>query len=93
MGRYNLSISEKAKKDLSLLYKSGGKSLVNRIERIFDELGEDPYKGIGKPEQLKHNLTGLWSRRLDKKHRLVYQVIEETVTVYVIAAKGHYLDK
>jgi toxin YoeB len=93
MGRYSVTFSDRAKKDLSFLHKSGGKSLVKRIERIFEELGEDPYKGIGKPEQLKNNLSGLWSRRIDKKHRMVYQIIEETVTVFVIAAKGHYDDK
>ncbi|MCF2489130.1 Txe/YoeB family addiction module toxin [Dyadobacter sp. CY347] len=93
MGRYSVTFSDRAKKDLSFLHKSGGKSLVKRIERIFEELGEDPYSGIGKPEQLKNNLSGLWSRRIDKKHRLVYQIIEKTVTVFVIAAKGHYDDK
>lgn len=93
MGRYSLSISDKAKKDLALLYKSGDKALVNRIERIFTELSEDPFNGIGKPEQLKHDLSGFWSRRLDKKHRLVYQVDEKSITVFVIAAKGHYSDK
>ncbi|MCF0065763.1 Txe/YoeB family addiction module toxin [Dyadobacter chenwenxiniae] len=93
MGRYSVTFSDRAKKDLSFLHKSGGKSLVKRIERIFEELGENPYSGIGKPEQLKNNLSGLWSRRIDKKHRLVYQIIEQTVTVFVIAAKGHYDDK
>lgn len=93
MGRYSLSISERAKKDLSFLHKTGGKALTKRIDRIFKELSENPYTGIGKPEQLKNNLSGLWSRRIDKRHRLVYQVIEQTVTVFVIAAKGHYEDK
>ena len=93
MGRYSVTFSDRAKKDLSSLHKSGGKSLLKRIERIFEELGEDPYSAIGKPEQLKNNLSGLWSRRIDKKHRLVYQIIEQTVTVFVIAAKGHYDDK
>ncbi|WP_221393087.1 Txe/YoeB family addiction module toxin [Dyadobacter sp. NIV53] len=93
MGRYHLIISDKAKKDLAFLYKSGEKALINRIERIFEELGQNPYEGIGKPEPLKHNLTGLWSRRLDKKHRLVYQITEEIITVFIIAAKGHYSDK
>jgi len=93
MGRYHLVVSEKAKKDLAFFYKSGEKSIINRIERIFEELSNSPYQGVGKPEQLKHNLAGLWSRRLDKKHRLVYQVVEETITVVIIAAKGHYSDK
>lgn len=93
MGRYSVTFSDRAKKDLSFLHKSGDKSLVRRIDRIFEELGEDPYNGIGKPEPLKNNLSGLWSRRIDKKYRLVYQIIEQTVTVFVIAAKGHYDDK
>jgi toxin YoeB len=93
MGRYSVSLSDKARKDLSFLHKTGGKALTKRIDRMFEELGENPYVGIGKPEQLKNNLSGLWSRRIDKKHRLVYQIIEQSVTVFVIAAKGHYDDK
>ncbi|WP_342083608.1 Txe/YoeB family addiction module toxin [Dyadobacter sp. OTU695] len=93
MVRYFVTISDKAKKDLSLLYKTGDKALIRRISRLFEELGEHPYDGIGKPEPLKHDLAGLWSRRIDKKHRLVYQVIDQTITVHVIAAKGHYDDK
>jgi toxin YoeB len=67
--------------------------IIKRIERIFEELGEDPYHGVGKPEALKHDLAGLWSRRLDRKNRLVYQVVEQTITVIVVAARGHYDDK
>ncbi|MCF2442621.1 Txe/YoeB family addiction module toxin [Dyadobacter sp. CY345] len=93
MGRYSIIVSDNAKKDLTLLHRSGNKSLVSRIERIFEELGENPFEGIGKPEQLKHNLNGFWSRRLDKKHRLVYQINNESITVIIIAAKGHYSDK
>lgn len=77
MGRYSLNISDKAKKELALLYKSGDKALNKRIETIFEDLAENPYSGTGNPEQLKHELSGLWSRRLDKKHRLIYQVVEE----------------
>lgn len=93
MGRYSVTISDRAKKDLTFLFKCGDKSLLRRIERILEELGEHPYFGIGKPEPLKHDLAGLWSRRIDKKHRIVYQIIEEKITVYVVAAKGHYDDK
>ena len=92
MGRYHIIISDKAKKDLGFLYKTGGKILITRIERIFEDLSENPYSGIGKPEQLRHNLAGLWSRRIDKKHRHIYQITEETITVYIVAAKGHYSD-
>ena len=48
--------------------------------------------GTGKPEQLKH-LNNLWSRRLDKKNRMVYTISEEIITVFVISVKGHYGDK
>jgi|AntAceMinimDraft_5_1070358.scaffolds.fasta_scaffold172351_2 toxin YoeB len=93
MGRYRVEVSETARKHLSFFHKSGDKVIIKRIERIFEELGEDPYHGVGKPEALKHDLAGLWSRRLDRKNRLVYQVVEQTITVIVVAARGHYDDK
>ena len=93
MGRYSVTVSKKAKKDLSFLYKTADRTLIKRIERLFEELGEHPYHGIGKPEPLKHDLAGLWSRRIDKRHRMVYQVVDHLVTVYVVAVKGHYGDK
>ena len=74
-------------------YKSGDMGLIKRIERIFEELSNHPFIGIGKPEALKHDLAGLWSRRLDEKNRLVYNVVEENITVFMVSAKGHYSDK
>jgi len=90
MARYIVIVTDTAKKHLASHYKSGDKALTKRLERIFEELGEHPYEGIGKPEPLKHNLSGLWSRRIDDKNRLVYRVDEEIITVLVITAKGHY---
>ena len=52
-----------------------------------------PITGTGQPEMLKHNLQGLYSRRINKKHRLVYSIKEEIVTVYVLSAHSHYGDK
>jgi toxin YoeB len=57
------------------------------------ELSETPYEGVGKPEALKHGLTGFWSREINKKDRLIYRVDEDIVTVFIIAAMGHYSDK
>lgn len=93
MGKYFVTISESAKVQLVKHYKSGDKALIKRIERIFEELSEHPFIGIGKPEPLKHELAGLWSRRLDEKNRFVYSVVEESITVFVVSAKGHYSDK
>ncbi|MGE6354358.1 Txe/YoeB family addiction module toxin [Flavobacterium sp. NPDC079362] len=54
---------------------------------------ENPFEGVGKSEALKHELSGLWSREINKKDRLLYRVKEELVTVVVISAMGHYSDK
>jgi len=77
MGKYTVTISDEAKKQLGKHYKSGDKILIRRIERVFVELSEHPLSGVGKPEQLKYEFSGLWSRRLDEKNRLVYQVTEK----------------
>ena len=92
MGRYFVVLTDTTKQQLVKLYKSGDKIVIRRIERILNELSEHPFDGIGKPEQLKYEFSGLWSRRLDKKNRLVYSVTEEIVTVFVLSVKGHYRD-
>jgi toxin YoeB len=93
MGKYRIEITEKAKIDFQKHRKSGNKSVVNKIDVIFKELKLHPYTGTGKPEPLKYDLQGLWSRRINQKDRLIYEVIEDVVTVYIISAMGHYDDK
>ena len=93
MGKYIIEISSKARKELKLHFKSGNKSVVSRIEQIFLELSETPFEGTGNPEPLKYNLAGYWSRRINKKDRLIYKVIEDRVVVFVVSAFGHYGDK
>ena len=93
MGRYFVVLTVTTKQQLVKTHKSGDKILIRRIERILTELSEHPFEGIGKPEQLKYEFSGLWSRRLDEKNRLVYSVTEEKVTVFVLSVKGHYEDK
>ena len=53
---------------------------------------ESPYEGIGKPEPLKHNLSGVWSRRINHEHRIIYEIIDEnTIEILnIISLKGHY---
>ena len=93
MGGYTLRIGKKATKDLQELYKSGRKSDIKKVETFFKELKEHPYTGTGQPEQLKHELSNFWSRRINQKNRLIYSVSENTVTVEVVSAMGHYSDK
>jgi len=52
-----------------------------------------PETGIGKPEKKKHNLSGYWSREIDKKNRMLYYIDKDIVTVSVVSALGHYDDK
>jgi len=59
-----------------------------RIISLIKDLQRDPFKGIGKPEPLKHELKGCWSRRIDQEHRLVYQVTADKIRI--LACKYHY---
>ena len=59
-----------------------------RVIRLVQEIQRTPFTGIGKPEPLKHELTGCWSRRIDQEHRLVYQVTQSKIRV--LACRYHY---
>lgn len=64
------------------------KSVVKRINLLIKDIGRNPFEGLGKPEPLKENLSGFWSRRIDGEHRIVYAV--ENDVVVIIACRGHY---
>jgi toxin YoeB len=59
-----------------------------RIVRLLEEIHRSPFEGTGRPEPLKHELSGCWSRRIDQEHRLVYQVTEAKIRV--LACRFHY---
>ncbi|HEV2884223.1 MAG TPA: Txe/YoeB family addiction module toxin [Pyrinomonadaceae bacterium] len=59
-----------------------------RIISLIREIQRDPFRGIGKPEPLKHEFKGCWSRRIDQEHRLVYQVKDERIRI--LACRYHY---
>lgn len=93
MGKFRLEVTDIAKKHLNFHYKSGNKATINKIEKILIELSEHPLEGTGNPEQLKYELKGLWSRRLNLKDRIIYSIDNEIVTVEIVSALGHYGDK
>ena len=62
--------------------------LVERIQELIRDIDRDPFKGIGKPEPLKGNWAGYWSRRIDREHCLVYKV--SAIQILVVKCKGHY---
>ena len=80
MGKYIVELAPLAKKELKSHKKSGDKASIKKLENILKELSTTPYEGTGKPEALKNDLTGYWSRRINKKDRLVYKVYQEKVT-------------
>lgn len=93
MGGYRVAVSDRAKKDLAVIRKSGQKSVIRKIEQIFLELSKHPYRGMGRPEPLRYLGGNIWSRRIDKKNRMIYLVQDEIVTVMVVSLLGHYDDK
>ena len=84
--------SEKAQKDREYWKKSGNKAIMNKITALIEDIQLHPFKGIGKPEQLKHQLSGMWSRRINQEHRIIYKVTEEdTIEILdILSLKGHY---
>lgn len=93
MGKFRVEVTKVAIQDIEKHKKSGNKISIKSIAKILIDLAENPYEGYGDPEPLKHEYSGFWSRRINKKDRLIYKVEEDIVTVFVIAAKGHYSDK
>jgi len=70
-------------------WQNQDRKITNRINKLINDIMRHPYEGLGKPEALKHELTGYWSRRIDNEHRLVY-FIEENGGVTITQCCGHY---
>jgi toxin YoeB len=87
-----IDFSDKAKLNLDLWIKSGNKGVLKKIYSLIEDIQLHPYEGIGKPEQLKHQLSGKWSRRINQEHRIIYQVVDEnTIEILnIISLKRHY---
>ncbi|MGF7108337.1 Txe/YoeB family addiction module toxin [Treponema pedis] len=67
------------------------KKTLKKINKLIEDISRNGNKGLGRPEPLKGNLTGLWSREIDKKNRLIYVIEDDTLTI--IQCKNHYKDK
>lgn len=93
MGKYLIKYTDDALNDLRKHKKAGNQATLKKISKLIFELEEHPFTGSGQPEPLKHELQGLWSRRINQKDRLIYEVIDHVVTVEVVSAMGHYGDK
>ena len=71
-----------------LYWQTQDKKTLKRINKLITDCKRSPFEGIGKPEPLKENLAGFWSRRIDESNRLVYAVDEDYLTI--IACRYHY---
>ena len=69
-------------------WKKTNYKISKRIKQLLNAIQQDPFEGIGKPEPLKYDLVGYWSRRVTKEHRLVYQVSHDSIII--ISCKYHY---
>lgn len=75
-----LTFSEHAWEDY-LYWQKTDKKVLRRINQLIKEIQRTPFEGIGKPEPLKHNLSGYWSRRINDEHRIVYKVTEDSLLI------------
>lgn len=82
----------KAIEHLKYWKKSGNKTIHEKIEQLIIPIQANPFEGIGKPEQLKYELSGSWSRRINEEHRIVYEIHDDGIIVIleIQSLKGHY---
>lgn len=81
----------KASEDLEHWKSTGNSRILKRIRDLLADIQEHPFIGLGKPEPLKGNLQGKWSRRITDEHRMVYSISSGRIYVYVFSLKGHYV--
>ena len=82
----------KALEHLNYWKKSGNKAVQNKIKQLIIAIQENPFTGIGKPETLKYELSGAWSRRINEEHRIVYEIHDDSTIIIleILSLKGHY---
>ena len=85
-----LKFKRSAVRDLDYWKETENQTILDRIGELIKSTLNTPFDGIGKPEPLKYNLTGYWSRRIDHENRMVYKVEEGMIVIHSL--KGHYLN-
>ena len=84
---YELFYTSQAQEDLAYWHRTDQR-ISERIERLLNDITTHPFSGLGKPEPLRHQMAGYWSRRITREHRIVYRVAEKTI--YVAQCRFHY---
>ena len=88
----DITFSPEAREDYKY-WKQKNPTIVKRIKRLLNDIIKHPYTGIGKPEKLKYELSGRWSRRINSGHRIIYTVREFENDIYILALRYHYTKK
>jgi len=83
-----IAYTQQAKADIQYWKDLNKVSILNKITKLIQSIEVSPFSGIGKPELLKYKGNGLWSRRINKEHRIIYQVFD--AYVLVLSLRGHY---
>lgn len=83
-----IEFTVRAEEDLAYWKKTGNKAVLKKIRALLENISETPFIGIGKPEALKHDLSGKWSRRITSSDRIIYSITNNTICVYSV--RGHY---
>lgn len=83
-----ITFSPKALKDAKHWSASGNTKIQKKITDLLNSITKDPFTGIGKPEPLKHEFTGCWSRRINAEHRIIYEV--SAGSIEILSLKDHY---
>ena len=84
----DVAYNKKALDDINFWRKAGNDKVKEKISALIEDIKKHPFTGIGKPEPLKFELSGKWSRRIDKENRIVYTVTADCLRIYSL--KGHY---
>ncbi len=90
---YVLEFTKIALADIEKHKKAGDTAVLKKIARLLNEIKENPTEGTGRVELMKYGLSGKFSRRINHRHRLVYTIEEDIITVHVLSLWGHYGDK
>jgi toxin YoeB len=85
-----ITFSSKAQEDIEYWKKTGNRAVMDKISLLLRDILEHPYTGIGKPEPLRYDFAGCWSRRINTEHRIVYSVRKREGDIYILALRYHY---
>ena len=90
---YKIVLTKTAIEHYNAFVKNGNTKIVKRIKLLLEDIAQHPYTGIGKPEALRFTLAGMWSRRINREHRLIYTIDDDRIIVHILAMHSHYGEK